>query len=214
MYKCIILDIDSTIIKSEHVVAIALRKYMKERFNQEISSEESASLVGLSTEYVFNFFGITENLEDESKIINRMINDMSDLIIVFDGMEETIKALHKAGFFLGLVSSKTMDEFEQDFPRFGLSNYFSEKTLANETINHKPNPDPLLKFLEKSGFKPEEVLYIGDTVYDYKAAIAAGIDFGLAIWGCADDADIIHPTYQLAHPKDILSLVKLVSTPI
>lgn len=208
MYKCIIFDIDGTIIKSEHVVAMALQKYMKERFNQEISAEKAQSIVGLSTKYVFELFNITENLEKEAKIINQMIYDLRELIHLFDGMENTIKTLYNNGFFLGLVSSKTIEEFEQDFPRFGLTDYFKEKTLADETENHKPHPDPLLKFLDKSGFDPDEVLYIGDTVYDYKAANDAKIDFGLATWGCTDDSQIEHPKYRLEHPKDILSLLK------
>lgn len=207
MYKCIIFDIDGTIIKSEQVISLALKRYFKEYEDRELSNEEAAGTVGLSTKYIFEHYGIIEKMAEGSKIINKLISEMSCLIHIYDGMEDTIKDLYKAEIFLGLVSSKTIDEFEQDFPRFGLDKYFSKKVLASDTAKHKPYPDPLLKFVENTGFDLKDVLYIGDAVYDYKAAASAGIDFGLACWGCTDDSQIRKPKYRLEHPKDILGLV-------
>ena len=68
---------------------------------------------------------------------------------------------------------------------------------ADDTAEHKPEPGPLLKYMERTGAKPSEVLYVGDTVYDMQCARGAGVDFALARWGNPDgrvDADYDEPT--------------------
>ena len=54
---------------------------------------------------------------------------------------------------------------------------------ADDTVEHKPASGPLLKYMELSGAEKEEILYIGDSVYDSKCAENAGVDFALAVWG-------------------------------
>ena len=68
---------------------------------------------------------------------------------------------------------------------------------ADDTAEHKPKPGPLLKYMEYTGARPSEVLYVGDTVYDMQCARGAGVDFALARWGNPDgrmDADYDEPT--------------------
>ena len=45
----------------------------------------------------------------------------------------------------------------------------------------KPNPDPLLVYMDRCGVSPDEVLYIGDSDYDYHCAKNAKVDLG---WLC------------------------------
>ena len=54
---------------------------------------------------------------------------------------------------------------------------------ADDTKEHKPSPEPLLKYLEKAGITPEEAMYIGDSQHDMLCAKKAGVDFVLAGWG-------------------------------
>lgn len=77
---------------------------------------------------------------------------------------------------------------------------------ADDTERHKPHPEPLLKFLEVSGAKAESSIYIGDAIYDYECAREAGVDFGLALWGCRQP-DTIPAKYQFEHPRDVLALL-------
>lgn len=52
--------------------------------------------------------------------------------------------------------------------------------LANDTVKHKPDPEPLLECLKRLSLQPEDVIYIGDAHSDYLASKNAGIDFGYA----------------------------------
>ena len=51
-------------------------------------------------------------------------------------------------------------------------------------------------------------MYVGDTFADYKSTKAAGMDFGLAVWG-ATDLDGIKADHYLNTPKDILKVLNL-----
>ncbi|MOA15324.1 Phosphoglycolate phosphatase [compost metagenome] len=105
-----------------------------------------------------------------------------------------------------MVTSKTYQEYQNDFVPFGLANDLNYIVCADDTELHKPNPDPLLKFLQISEAIAESSIYIGDTIYDYECARDAGMDFGLALWGCKNP-DCIPAKYKFEHPKDIFSLI-------
>ena len=54
--------------------------------------------------------------------------------------------------------------------------------------------------------KPDQVLYVGDTPSDSKAAQAAGIDFAYAAWNGVDYGSVDHAAHILEKPGDLLSL--------
>ncbi|GMK43945.1 hypothetical protein PghCCS26_10720 [Paenibacillus glycanilyticus] len=127
-------------------------------------------------------------------------------IHVFDGIGELLAELREYPILKGVVTSKTSQEYLDDFVPFGLVRDLPFALCADDTNRHMPHPEPLLKFLEISGARPDSTIYIGDTVYDYECARDAGVDFGLALWGCRQP-DLIPAKYKFEHPKDILTLM-------
>ncbi len=51
-----------------------------------------------------------------------------------------------------------------------LRSYFDHVVCADDTQLHKPNGQPLLRFLEDMGVDAAEAVYIGDTLYDSQCA--------------------------------------------
>ncbi|MEG0114831.1 MAG: HAD hydrolase-like protein, partial [Hydrogenoanaerobacterium sp.] len=76
----------------------------------------------------------------------------------------------------------------------------------DDTTEHKPKPEPMLLYLSRTGVRADEVLYIGDTVYDYQCATGAGVPFALAGWG-ALNADEVPPCYAPKTPGEVLLLL-------
>ena len=106
---------------------------------------------------------------------------------------------------MGIVTSKTREEFTHDFCPFGISHYFKTIICADDTQEHKPNAAPILKYVELSKTDHRKVLYIGDSKYDSKCAENAGIDFALAVWGSHNKH--IKADYFLERPADLLSAI-------
>ena len=67
--------------------------------------------------------------------------------------------------------------------RLGLDGYFDTVVCEEDTVCHKPEAEPLECYMRRAGARPEEVLYIGDSIYDMECARAAKTACGLALWG-------------------------------
>ncbi len=55
--------------------------------------------------------------------------------------------------------------------------YFQAVITMEDTKKNKPNPEPLLMACKKLNVKPEEAVYVGDTITDYRTAMNAGTKF-------------------------------------
>ena len=73
----------------------------------------------------------------------------------------------------------------------------------DDSTNPKPYPDPILTYLNRNQILAEDVVYIGDTEYDSLCAHSAGVDFGLALWGCHNSVEI-NSEYRFNTPNDIV----------
>jgi len=207
MYNYIIFDVDGTLLDTEIAVLSSLQKLVSEELNKNYSFEELKFALGIPGEVALNKLGITNILECSEKW-NVYLKEYFHHVKIFDDIKESLVKLNEMGVFIGIVTSKTKEEFLNDFVPFGLSNYFKLVVCADDTEKHKPNPEPLLKFIELSEVDKSETIYIGDTKYDLDCALGAGIDFALALWGAKSSIGI-DANYILENPKQILELVKV-----
>ena len=90
------------------------------------------------------------------------------------GVASTIRKLAKT-YELGLVTSKLKNGIFQYKKLQELQKYFSTVAAYEDTVNHKPHPEPLLFAAKNLNVKPNEVIYIGDLDSDIQAARAAGM---------------------------------------
>jgi len=202
MYNYIIFDIDGTILDTEIAVLSSLQKLLLEERNENFSFEDLSFALGIPGEAALSKLGITDLLESNEKW-NKYLKDYFHHVKVFDDVKDTLVKLNEMGIATGIVTSKTKQEFINDFEPFGLSNYFKLVVCADDTEKHKPDPEPILKFIELSGADKSKAIYIGDTKYDSDCAVGAGIDFALALWG-AKTSTGIHANYIFETPKQIL----------
>lgn len=206
MYKCVILDVDGTIIDTLDAELQCLQKVLNMR-GIEADQKELEFAFGVPTEKVFERYGIKDIEEISTEWNNCMAKSISEEHI-YDGILDVLECLKNSNIVTGVVTSRTREELERDFKPLGLFKYFKYIVCAEDTENHKPHPDPLLKFLEISGQNREDCVYVGDTIHDMKSANAANIDFALAKWG-AESPEYIDAAIVLDVPRDILQLVKL-----
>lgn len=206
MYHSIIFDIDGTILDTEIAVISSLQKLLAEELGKNYRAEELNFVLGIPGETALNRLGITNSSGINEKW-DRYFKEYFNCVKVFDGIRDTLSVLQEMKILAGIVTSKTKEEFQNDFEPFELTKYFQQIVCADDTVRHKPYPDPILKFIELTGVDKSDALYIGDTEYDWKCAADAGIDFALALWGAKSPSGI-HADYKLKHPKQIIELIK------
>ncbi|OAB36687.1 HAD family hydrolase [Paenibacillus macquariensis subsp. defensor] len=205
MYNTIILDVDGTLIDTEKAVLESLQKMLAIEYNITKDVEDLEFVWGIPGSSSLPLLGI-EDTEKGDILWNVYMKEFMDSISVFSGIRELLSTLHERNIQIGIVTSKTKIELEDDFVPFGLMKYLSFVVCADDTVLHKPNPEPIQKFLEISGADPSRSIYIGDTTYDYQCARDAGVSFGLAVWGAKKDHGI-DAKYFFDNPNEVLEFV-------
>jgi len=139
-----------------------------------------------------------EGEEDFGEVWEQNFIRLSYMIKAFDGVCEVLSAIKDAGCGIGCVTSRNRFEFGKDEHLAKLLHFFDHTVCAEDTIRHKPCPDPLLKYISLASERlsaqegpselalgqvsPSDCIYIGDTMHDYLCARDAGCDFALADW--------------------------------
>lgn len=204
MYKLIVFDVDGTLLDTEKAILCSLQKLLKEEKNISYTTDELLFVLGIPGHKTLARLHAAD-IEHAMDKWNRNLRGYAGYIRLFPQIEETVKYLQTSGVKSGIVTSKTKTEYEADFVPFGLHAFFDFVVCADDTLNHKPDPEPLLKCLEMASLLPQEVIYIGDTEYDMQCAKSAGVDFGLALWGTKNRN--IESRYKFSEPGEILSIV-------
>jgi pyrophosphatase PpaX len=108
-----------------------------------------------------------------------------DLIGEFPGIEEALARLRSAGIQVAVVTSKRLVSVEMALKNFpGLREVVDRFVTMEDTTEHKPHPEPLLRGLELLGNVPkDETVYVGDSPFDVEAAKAAGLTSVAVSWG-------------------------------
>lgn len=206
-YKCIIFDLDGTMLDTEKMNMIPLQRLIKEELSIDIKYEDLLKYRAYAGKTTLKMLGFKDIEASYSKWV-KYVNEYEDGAKLYEGFDEVIKGLDENGILCGIASSKMKSQYEIDFLKTGLQSYMKSVILAEDTENHKPHPEPLLKAIEILNIEPKDAMYVGDTFADYKSTKAAGMDFGLAVWG-ATDIDGIKADHYLNTPKDILKVLNL-----
>lgn len=204
-YKHVIFDIDGTMLDSQFADLSALQRVMRELTGKEYEFIELYSALGIPGEAALMQLGVEDTIR-ANELWSRYMRELGHTMKLFTGVAELIIGLKNEGFRLGIVTSKNKIEYQNDFVPFGIDRCFDTIICVDDCKAPKPSPEPMLSYMQKTGAQPDELLYIGDTNYDSECARSAGVDFGLALWGC-NMAKQIDSTYSFPAPEDVFNLL-------
>ena len=107
------------------------------------------------------------------------------LIEEFPDVERSLSRLRSAGVKVAVVTSKRRGSVEMALKNFpALRSVVDRFVTLEDTREHKPHPEPLLRGLELLGGVPkDEAAYVGDSPFDVEAARAAGLTSVAVSWG-------------------------------
>jgi HAD superfamily hydrolase (TIGR01509 family) len=93
-----------------------------------------------------------------------------------EGLVRLLNILKEKGFIRGIATNRT-NTMEQVLNDNDLESYFEMVVTSSDVANPKPDPEQLLKIMEAFHLDPQEVIFIGDSEYDLRAARSAGTWF-------------------------------------
>lgn len=128
-----------------------------------------------------------------------------DRVTVFPGIKEMLDDLsRRSNTHLAIATSKLAYEYANFKQRYYFADLFQVAITSEDTVKHKPDPDPILAAVKQMGADKESTVYVGDTINDLKAAHAAGVKFAAALYGSANPAAIRGDADFLLHtPTDL-----------
>jgi pyrophosphatase PpaX len=118
--------------------------------------------------------------------------------------------VREAGYRTALVTSKNRYGAMRGLDLTGLTPYIEHLVCADDVVNPKPHPEPVLKALGLLGAEPGRTVFFGDSVHDMHSGRAAGVKTAAVLWGPfgRDHLESSTPDYWLERPGDIGTLLR------
>ena len=180
-YKAIIYDVDGTLLDTLKMNMIPLLKILHEEGFTDFTYESVLKYASYPGRKVLDELGIKNSEEVYSRWV-RYVNEYEEGASIYPGIIDCLKRVEELGFIQAVVSAKTTNQYRIDVVSKGLDSFMKCRVLAEDTDKHKPDPEPLLKYLEIMKADKNDSIYIGDMPGDIECANSAGVISGLVTW--------------------------------
>jgi len=124
---------------------------------------------------ILKHLGITQSARKLAEEIDRQWFNFSK-IYVYPDVKDSLRRLKQMGLKLGLVTGGYELDIEQILPKTGLEEYFDVCVGFDTTGKRKPEPEAFRYALKRLKVKPEEAIFVGDSLeQDYLGAQGVGM---------------------------------------
>ena len=168
----ILVDTESLYFQANREVLGSIGIDLTPELFMQVSMREGRSTFVLAEQRGFDP-AILNQLHDTRN--KRYAELLSNGVRIMDGVKETLNELNST-VSMGVVTSCRQIHFDVIHARTGLLDYFDFVITSADVRHTKPDPEPYLMALDRSGCPASECLVIEDSERGLVAAQAAGID--------------------------------------
>jgi HAD superfamily hydrolase (TIGR01509 family) len=176
--KILILDFDGTLGDTVRVIVQTMQATIRELGLPARTDRECASMIGLRLVDIPSVLFPECDLDGEvyAQTYRRLfhIYNIEGAVVLYPNVIETLAELKNRGYILTIASSRSRASLNNYINDLGISPIISYVLGADDVVEGKPNPEPVIRTLEHFGFKPEEAIVVGDTVFDVEMGLNAG----------------------------------------
>ncbi|MEO8282839.1 MAG: HAD family hydrolase [Pseudarthrobacter sp.] len=124
----------------------------------------------------------------------------------FDGAKDLLAQCHAGGLAVALASSARREDLAASRKALAADAFIHAATSSNDAKESKPAPDILVAALEAVHVPAANAVYVGDAVWDMKAAAALGIPAIGVTCGGRSAAELVEAgaAEVYASPRDLL----------
>lgn len=181
--QAILFDIDGTLLDTTELLYQAFEYAIKSQNLKPSSRKEMSKVIGVSLEKCYLAFAPSGDNQLLCKTHNEFQIKNPYLSKLFPKTTETLKKLKRKGIKLAGITNRWKRTAEVSIKRSKLNQYLEFVNYRDGFMNIKPNPDMLHDAIKKLGVSKDEVILVGDTAVDIKAAKDAGIKSVGATYG-------------------------------
>lgn len=189
-YKVVLFDFDYTLGDSTNGIAKSIEYALAQLGEQSQEIDKICKTIGMTLKDAYRT--LTGNMDEERAVRFEMFfKQKADEVMVegtklYEPTRGVIEVLREQGCMIGIVTTKYHYRIDDILAKFGMGDMVDVIVGGDDVRRQKPSPDGLLHAIDKLKVADEEVLYVGDTVIDAKAAKNANVDFVAVLTGTTE----------------------------
>lgn len=211
--SAVLFDLDGTLIDSVRLILDSYHHTCETHGLPRMTDQECLAGIGIPLRVIFRSW--TEDPAQVEALIatyrDYNLTHHDQRVTAYPGAVEMVRRVRAAGFRTGLVTSKNRPGALRGLRLVGLEEHIEVVVGADEVVNPKPHPEPVLLACSQLGLEPGQALYVGDSIHDMACGRAAGARTAAVLWGPFGRGDLegSRPDHWLEQPADLLSLLDL-----
>lgn len=213
MIKCVIFDLDGTLVNTIDDLGLACDYLLRQKgIEPKWTERDYKDFVGNGAKLlVKRAFGgklTEEELEEQYRLFKIKYDEIKlEHAFAYSGIKEVVYVLKENGIKLAVCTNKP------DVAAKGMvTSIFGESTFdavvgALDDVPKKPDPTSAKTILNKLNVAPDECIWIGDSSVDIETAKNLGCESVAVTWGFRSFEHLFAscPTAIIDEPKNILS---------
>jgi hydrogenase expression/formation protein HypE len=195
MIRAVLFDFDGTLTRPGSIDLEGLR--------ERIGCPKGAVII----EYV-DGLEPPERREEALRLLEDYERRGAERSVPNKGAEETLGFLSRRGVSLGILTNNSRASLEiamKSFASISLAD-FSVVLTRESAGSHKPSPDGVRKAARQFGVDLDEILVVGDYLFDVQAGMRAGAVTALLTNG-GNEAPPIRPDYVISALPEIAGIL-------
>ena len=206
----ILFDLDGTLINTSPLIIASFQHTFQTAYGRTLPEEAISRYFGEPLRTAMEVLGEPGDADHLIEIYRAFNLEHHDrLAASFEGVEQALQTLDKAGVAMGVVTSKTEKTAWRGLRLFHLDGYIRHVVGMESTQQHKPHPAPVEKGLSHLGLPASACLMVGDSPADIASGHAAGLKTAAVSWTLVpwENLAASKPDHVLQTINDLVFLV-------
>lgn len=208
--ETLLFDLDGTLINTTDLIIASFTDTLDRYFPNKFSREDIVQFIGPPLKETFMKIDAKRADELIQQYREHNLKHHDALVKEYKGVYETIAALKKDNYKIGVVTTKLRPTVNRGLQVGRLDSFFDVVVTLDDVKNAKPDPEPIYKALDQLNANPSSSIMVGDSHHDILAGKNAGTYTAGVSWSVKgeDYLQSYKPDYMLGNMADLLQIIK------
>jgi HAD superfamily hydrolase (TIGR01509 family) len=170
----VLFDVDGTLVDSNYLHVHAWHRAFR-KLEVPVECWRIHRAIGMDGSSLVRDLAGADHLESAKELHARFYDELVDLLQPLPGARALLDAVAGLHLQVVLASSAPDDELSTLRKVLGRDDIVSVVTDSSDVESAKPDPDIVEVALERAGVGAERAVFVGDSVWDVRAAARAGV---------------------------------------